>query len=58
MIYNLAFILPLLALAIFMYEGKEAKALESWRKAYRRHMRLMIGVILIGLAIAMIMGVL
>ena len=58
MIYNLAFILPLLALAIFMYEGKEAKALESWRKAYRRHMRLMIGVILIGLAIAMIIGVL
>jgi len=56
LIYNLMFILPLILLAGLIYYGAEADALESWRKKYRRWMKLSIGLILIALALAMLLG--
>jgi len=55
-IYNIMFILPLIVLAGLIYYGAQAHALETWRQKYRRWMKLSIGLILIGLALAMLFG--
>jgi cytochrome c biogenesis protein CcdA len=57
LLYNLMFILPLVILAIIIYVGAEAKALEKWRESNRRYMKLALGIILIMLAILMALNV-
>ena len=57
MIYNIMFILPIAVLAIFIYYGAEAKALEGWRQKHRKFMKLSLAVILLALAGLMIFGV-
>jgi len=57
-IYNLMFILPLILLSFLVYFGFEAKSLEKWRDKNKKYMKLVMGIILLGLAIAMITGVL
>jgi len=56
LLYNLMFIIPLLFVAGMVYYGTQADALEKWRTKYRRWMKLSIGLILIGLAMAMLFG--
>jgi len=56
LLYNLMFILPLVILATMIYIGASAKGLEKWRESNRRYMKLAIGLILIGLALAMLFG--
>ena len=56
-IYNIMFIIPIAVLAVFIYFGAEAKALEGWRKKYRKFMKLSLGLILLLLAGLMIFGV-
>ncbi|RJQ28807.1 hypothetical protein C4571_02840 [Candidatus Parcubacteria bacterium] len=46
-IYNLLFVLPLIVI-LFVFEGaSHGEKLEEWRKKYRRHMRLLIGIVLL-----------
>lgn len=47
--YNLIFVLPLIVILYFTFQGMQATALESWRKKYRRHMRLAIGLLLVAM---------
>jgi cytochrome c biogenesis protein CcdA len=53
-IYNLVFILPLLAVIFLAYLGTSSEKLEIWRKNNRRLMRLLVGLFLICLGFYMI----
>lgn len=48
-LYNIIFVLPLIAILFLVYKGAELDKLELWRVKYRRLMRLAIGLTLIGL---------
>ena len=54
--YNLMFILPLILISGAIYYGGEAKVIEKWRNSHKKSMKLMIGIILIILALAMFLG--
>jgi hypothetical protein len=54
-VYNLMFILPLVVLAAAVYLGRDAKLFEEKSLAAKRHMKLVIGIILLLLALAFIM---
>ncbi len=56
-IYNVMFILPIAVLALLIYFGAEAKALEGWRQKHRKFMKLSLAVILLVLAGLMLGGV-
>ena len=56
LLYNLMFILPLVVLALVIYYGKEAKALEKWRVKNRNIMRLIMGLIMLILATGLLLG--
>jgi cytochrome c biogenesis protein CcdA len=47
--YNIIFVLPLIVILFFAFQGMQAEALEALRKKYRRHMRLAIGLVLVGM---------
>jgi len=53
-IYNVLFVLPLVVILIAFYKGSKAEQLEFLRKKYRKHMRLAIGLLLIGLGLWML----
>ena len=53
-IYNMIFVLPLVVILFLVRQGMESLRLEDWRKKYRRHMRLAIGLILIAMGYWMI----
>lgn len=48
-IYNIIFVAPLVVILIALYRGVKAEALEEWRKKHRALMRLLIGLLLLGL---------
>lgn len=48
-LYNIIFILPLMAILFIVYRGAETEAIEEWRKKHRKLMRLIIGITLIAL---------
>jgi cytochrome c biogenesis protein CcdA len=54
-IYNLIFILPLIAILVLAYFGTSTTALEKWKMKYRRWMRLAAGLLLIALGILLIL---
>lgn len=56
-IYNVAFIIPLIFIFIIAYLGIHVKKIENWRKKYRRWMRLVTGLLLIGLGLWMLLEV-
>jgi cytochrome c biogenesis protein CcdA len=56
-IYNLAFIIPLVALFVIAYQGTKIKKIEAWRAKYRRWMRLITGLLLIALSLWMLIEV-
>lgn len=56
-LYNVAFIIPLVALFIIAYKGTKTKKIEEWRKKYRKWMRLATGIVLIALGLWMLLEV-
>ncbi len=53
-LYNLIFVLPMLAIVLLVYYGLSPEKAESWRKQKLRLLHLIAGVILIGLGIAIL----
>lgn len=56
-IYNIIFVLPLFVIIYLMYRGMKAKVLERWRKKHRGLMRLLTGLLLVGMGLWMILTV-
>lgn len=46
-LYNFLFILPLIIILFLVYHSGQTEHLENWRKKYRKHMRLAIGLLLL-----------
>lgn len=55
-LYNLIFVLPLLAILFVVNSEFMAERAEHWRKKRRRHMKLASGLVLLGLGVAMLLG--
>lgn len=53
-LYNLIFILPMLAIVLLVYYGLSPEKAENWRKQKLRFLHLIAGVILIGLGVAIL----
>ena len=53
-LYNLIFILPMLAIVLLVYYGLSPEKAENWRKQKLRLLHLIAGIILIGLGIAIL----
>ena len=51
LLYNLVFVLPLLAIIFLAYSGTKIKRFEGWRREHRGKMRLVIGLFLLALGI-------
>lgn len=56
-LYNLLFVLPLIIILLLVVKGKEAHKIEEWRLRHRSDMRLLTGLLLIGLGVWMIIYV-
>lgn len=54
-IYNIIFVLPLLVILWLFYKGISVKKFENWRNKNKAFMRLITGLVLIGLAIWMLL---
>ena len=48
-IYNIVFVLPLIIILILVAAGTKVSAIENWKQANKGYMRLLIGLLLIGL---------
>lgn len=53
-LYNLIFVLPLIAVIYIVYTGTATKRLEEWRSAHKKKFRLSIGLFLIGLGAVLV----
>lgn len=53
-LYNLVFILPLVAIIYLVYTGTAVKRLEAWRGSHKRKARLLMGLFLIGLGAVLV----
>jgi len=53
-IYNLLFILPLVVILFVIHRSSQTNKFEEWRKKYRGTMRLLTGLVLIGLGLWML----
>jgi cytochrome c biogenesis protein CcdA len=53
-IYNMIFVLPMLAIVIFIYYGLSPEKAENWRKQKLRLFHFIAGVILITIGIAIL----
>jgi len=53
-LYNFLFVLPLFIILFLVAKGREAHRFEEWRQRHKRDMRLLTGLVLIGLGIWMI----
>lgn len=56
LIYNLMFVLPLIAILIFVTKGMKAEHIESWRNAKKNWMRLVLGLFLLALGVGLLLG--
>jgi cytochrome c biogenesis protein CcdA len=56
LLYNLIFILPLIVIFLIVYRGLSPEQAETWRKSNRKWMRLVMGILMIGLGAAMLLG--
>ncbi len=55
LLYNFIFVLPLIVILFLVYFGLSHKKLEEWRKRNRKWMRLITGLMMIGLGILLIL---
>ncbi|MBO3769982.1 MAG: cytochrome c biogenesis CcdA family protein [Thermoproteota archaeon] len=56
LLYNVIFILPLIVIVILVYLGKSLLEIDAWRIEKRRYMRLIAGILLLIVSIAIITG--
>lgn len=56
LLYNVIFILPLVTIVILVYFGKSLLEIDAWRIEKRRYMRLIAGILLLIVSIAIITG--
>ena len=56
LVYNVMFILPLVAIMILVTKGMKAEHIESWRSAKKNWMRLVLGLFLLALGIGLLLG--
>jgi len=56
LIYNLMFVLPLVAILLFVTKGMKAEHIESWRNAKKNWMRLVLGLFLLALGVGLLLG--
>jgi cytochrome c biogenesis protein CcdA len=56
LIYNVMFVLPLLIILLLVMRGMAAKHIENWRQSGKNVMKLTMGLLLIFLGIAMLLG--
>ena len=50
LLYNVLFIAPLIVIMVLFYRGMQSEVIEKWVKKFKPYMRLMTGLLLIGLA--------
>ncbi|MBO3842346.1 MAG: cytochrome c biogenesis protein CcdA [Candidatus Brockarchaeota archaeon] len=55
-LYNLIFILPLIVILLTVYFGRSVVEIDAWRIEKRRYMRLLAGILLLTVGIAIIAG--
>lgn len=58
LLYNIVFILPLIVIIYLAYKGVGYKKMEHWRREHKGRMRLMIGLMLLGISVWIITTVL
>jgi cytochrome c biogenesis protein CcdA len=56
LMYNIMFVLPLVAILILVIKGMKAEHIESWRNAKKNWMRLVLGLFLLALGIGLLLG--
>ncbi|MEM4245221.1 MAG: cytochrome c biogenesis protein [Candidatus Nanoarchaeia archaeon] len=56
LVYNFMFVLPLIIILLAVTFGMKAEHIESWRQKKRNWMRLAMGLVLIGLGLALLLG--
>ncbi|MGQ9479495.1 MAG: cytochrome c biogenesis CcdA family protein [Thermoproteota archaeon] len=56
LIYNIIFVLPLIAILILTYLGRRLVEIDSWRIEKRRYLRLIMGIVLLIIGVAIIIG--
>ncbi len=54
LVYNFIFVLPLIVIMLFIYFGMKAEHIERWRESRKNIMRLILGLILVGLGLIML----
>ena len=57
LLYNLFYALPLFVILAIVYRGTSPEEAEEWRKGKRRYMKLIGGLVMLALGIAMLLGV-
>lgn len=55
LLYNFIFVLPLIILLLIVYFGASTKKLQKWKQKNRKWMRLITGLVLVGLGILLIL---
>ncbi len=56
LVYNIMFVLPLVAILILVTKGMKAEHIESWRSAKKNWMRLVLGLFLLALGLGLLLG--
>ncbi len=56
LIYNLMFVLPLAIILLAVTFGMKAEHIESWRQKKKNWMKLIMGLVLLGLGVALLLG--
>jgi cytochrome c biogenesis protein CcdA len=56
-IYNFFYAVPLLVMLAIVYKESSSEEVEEWRKSKRRYMKLIGGVVMVAIGIAMLIGV-
>ena len=57
LLYNLLYIVPLVIILLIVYQGTAPEEAEAWRKSTRRYMKLIGGLVMLGIGIGMLAGV-
>ena len=57
LLYNLFYALPLFAILAIVYKGTSPEDVEEWRKGKGRYMKLIGGLVMLAMVIAMLLGV-
>ena len=57
LLYNLLYIVPLVIILLIVYRGTAPEEAEAWRKSTRRYMKLLGGLVMLGIGIGMLAGI-